>query len=67
MWLMILCKEKSRTFEVVCDAKYCESLGDFVVNVVQNVVKVHRNGPYLQHGEQPSLVSGNSHDISKAV
>ena len=67
MWLMILCKENSKTFEVVCHAKYWESLGDFVVNVVQNVVKVHRNGPYLQHDEQPNLVSGSCHDISKAV
>ena len=64
---MILCKEKSTTSEVVCHAKYWESLVDFVVNIVQNVVKMHRNGPYLQHDEQPNLVSGNSYDISKAV
>ena len=57
MWLMILCKELQQD-KVVCHAKYWESLGDFVVNIVQNVVKVHRNGPYLQHDEQPNLVSG---------
>ena len=43
MLLIMSCTEK-KAFEAVCQAKYREVARDFVINIVQNIIKLHRNG-----------------------
>ena len=35
---------RKKAFEAVCQAKYREVARDFVINIMQNVIKLHRNG-----------------------